>query len=325
MTLDGHASAVLDRLIGLGSADSVLVISDPSADDAVVAALVAAVTEAQAGPITISMPDVLKLGDELPRTVETAMAMADVVLLVVQWLPAWVAAKGFWRAVHEYGTRVFQFDPPYRLALENGITDAELATVAEHARTLRDRVRGADGLLIVDRFGNELRCRVDSTNLSVSSEFPGGFGFHKFPTGLFTLGVLPGSYAGRIVWDAVEGHPMREGDLIEVEVADGAVCRVAGQGTGMEHVAEQVAVCPAYALLTEFGLGTNPALPQERFLREAWHEGANRSAGIVHFGLGSAKTRGGPENTLFHTHLVARGTTVYALPDQVQVITDGQI
>jgi hypothetical protein len=251
--------------------------------------------------------------------------MADVVVLVVRWLPAWVATEGLWRAIHEYGTRVLQLDPPHGLALENGVSDTELEQISEYGKRLLRTVESASGLLIVDRFGNELRCNVDSRNVQVSSDFPVRFGFGKFPTGLFTVSVVPGTYEGRITWDAVEGYPMNDGDLIEADVADGVVQRIGGQGAGKEHVAEKVAISTDFARLTEFGLGINPAIPEEQFLRQPWHEGANRSAGIVHFGLGSSRTGEGRGNRPFHTHLVSREASVYTLPDVVPVITSGRI
>lgn len=322
--LQRHAADVLERLLGLQQGDEVVLVTDPTADEEVVAAVRAAALDSGARTVTLAVPEVVQLGDRLDGPVDGALAQADVALLVTQWLPAWVAARGFWRAVHEYGTRVLQFDPPYRIALENGLTDAELEAVVQNSRVLRERVRGATELLIVDRFGNELRCGVDATNLSVSDHFPTAFGFAKFPVGLFTLGVRPGTYSGRIVWDAVEGVPWREGDRIEIEAAEGAVTCVSGVGAGMEFVARQVALAPAYALLTEFGLGTNPALPEEAFLREDWHEGVNRSAGILHFGLGSSRTPGA-DGRIFHTHLVTREASVLTLPDRGVVLMDGRV
>lgn len=324
-TLLNNASTVLDRLVGIKSEDSVLLISDPTADSAVLAALTEAIHDAKARPVTISMPEVLLMGDEVPRSVEAALAMADIVVLVVRWLPAWVATRGLWRAIHEYGTRVLQLDPPHGLALVNGVNDIELEQVSEYAEKVRRTVESASGLLIVDRFGNELRCNVDSCNIQTSSEFPFRFGFGKFPTGLFTVSVVPGTYEGRITWDAVEGYPMVDGDLIEADVADGIVQRIGGHGAAKEHVAEKVAISTAFAQLTEFGLGINPAIPEEQFLRQPWHEGANRSAGIVHFGLGSSRTGEGRGDRPFHTHLVSRAASVYALPDVVPVIKSGRI
>ena len=324
--LEQNAMFALDRLVGLRRKDTVLVISDPTADLNVLAALKEALGNSGASYAVVSVPKVVEMGVELPAPIDSALALADVAVLVSAWFPAWVATKAFWRAVHEYGTRVLHIDPPHRLVLEEGMTDADLVAVAECGHALQERIEGATGLLIADRFGNELRCDIDSRNCHVSADFPLEFGFSKLPTGVFTASVLPGTYEGRIRSDAVEGFPMRDGDFIEVDAKGGVVTGVRGRGAGKDHVAEKVSVSAAFAQLTEWGVGTNPSISEERFLQQPWHEAANRSAGIIHFGLGSAHTVAGAAGRVpYHTHLVARKATVYALPASVPLVLSGRI
>jgi hypothetical protein len=321
--LEDNALAALERLVGLRSGDSVLLIRDPSADDNVVAALAPAVRVAGGELLVVALPEVLEQGREPPAPLRAAMALADIVVLVSRWLPAWVATRAMWGAIHEYGTRVLQIDPPHRLVLEQGVEPAELEEIVGRGRALGERLHGATGLLIVDRFGHELRCEIDSRNCHVSSEFPIDVGFTKLPAGVFTTAVVPGTYRGSIVWDAVEGLAMDDDDAIRACAVDGAVTEVAGSGAGMQHVAVQVAAAAANGRLTEFGVGINASVPARRYLREPWHEAANRSAGVVHFGLGAPDP--GSERPPFHTHLVALEATVYALPSEVPLVTSGRI
>src|SRR5580704_15335606 len=99
------ARFILDRFVGLQSSDEALLISDPTADQEALATFRRALEEVASSCVTLSMPDTVETGDELPRSVDAALAAADVVVFVSKWFPAWVATRGFWRAIHEYGTR----------------------------------------------------------------------------------------------------------------------------------------------------------------------------------------------------------------------------
>lgn len=321
-----NASFALERLLGLCAGDSLVLISDPTADLSVVQALAEAVSACGASHVAISMPAALEMGDDLPAAVAAAVATADAVVLVSSWFPAWVATSGMWRAINEYGTRVLHVDPPHRMVLESGMAEEDVTAIVDNGRVLEERLGAADGLLIVDRAGNELRCSINAGNRHVSLEFPVQFGFTKLPSGVFTVAVTPGSYEGRIVWDAVDGIGAVAGDWIEVEVEQGGVTNVRGRGAGADYVAEKVAVSRAFAQVTEFGVGTNPSVPSRDFLGEDWHEAANRHAGTVHYGLGSAHTASGPAGRVpFHTHLVSLDASVYAMPGRVPLVVSGTI
>lgn len=326
MALQDNAAIALERLVGVEPGESVLLLTDPSADSGVRDGFAAAIRAARAEPVALAVPTVLEMGEELPDAIDDALSRADVAVIVSRWLPSWVATKGMWRALNEYGTRVLHVDPPHLAVLGQRIETHHLESITRSGRALRAALDGAKQVLLIDRHGNELRCGIDAANCHVSEEFPVEFGFTKLPSGVFTVSVEPGTYEGRFVWDAVEGCPRAPGDRIEVAVEAGVVVGVDGHGEGMEYVRRQVAVSEEFARVTELGIGTNPGVRATDLLGHRWHEAANRAAGIVHFGLGSSHTAEGPGGRLpFHTHLVSLDTSAYALPDRTPLLDRGRI
>lgn len=321
--MEHTALAILSEVVSVGAKDSVVVLHDPSVPQSVVDALARSSLRLGHHVTVVSVPAVLAMTEEPPNDIATILCVADVVLLASQWHAPWMASRAVWRAIYEYSTILLHFDPPHALALSGKSCVGVLPAIEAAGARLLKALHGARHVQVSDRFGNVLTFGIHAGSYHFSSKFPLDVGFTQVPPGTFTVQIVPGSFEGRIAWDALEGYPSRRSAPVLADVEGGVVTRVSGDSAAARALDQSLRETPTFGMIGEFGIGLNPMIDVEAVLDSDWHESADRAQGVVHFGLGASMWRGRSGRMPFHTHAV----TLYADVkfDDSDVVTAGVI
>jgi leucyl aminopeptidase (aminopeptidase T) len=219
--------------------------------------------------------------------------------------------------VFEYGVRNYHIDPPHFLGLSTAAR-ADCESIASIAQHVLEEFGSETTLRISNANGTEVIYRTALNRMNIHDHFPSSYAM--IPIGSFVPHPFPDSVNGVMVFDALDGVAGVAGVPIEVTVENGIITNVVG-GVEADYLQEMFQRFKGTNTIGEIGFGINPYVPLMRCINEKWHEVANRSAGVVHAGIGSRFS----ETTQFHCHLLMMKPTVQIAETGHRIIEQGRL
>ena len=312
--------ARLFELVELQPGDDVIVVSDARAEERVAETAFNELLEAGADASWVRVRPRDRNGDELPRTITSALRSSDLVLLLTSWSPSHSA--GVVEAMAA-GARVMSM-PGLRMGLlGRGAMTAEFRAVKELTDRWGEHLARGQTVRVETERGTSLTAELGGWRrlpLLDGGPLPRGLGcLGNFPAGEAAIAPIEGTASGTVVVDlTVSTTPAPLQEEIVLTVEGGVVTDIQG---GQDAATVQGFLDEAgesARVVAEIALGTNP---------EALHSGIiledEKKLGTAHVGLGNATGFGGENFSPVHIDGVFGAATVSV--DGVPLIVEGEV
>ena len=314
----GH---VLRTILACRAGDDLLLLADTGVDPEIVRALTGAGRKIGASVVTMRLDLPSEPGYEVPRSVAAAMTGASAIVVVTAFHPSFFRTAGVWRAVYEFAVPLLHIDPPHELSLlrSEELINPERMTAISSA--LADELRGAKTVRVIQGDA-ELVARFDPGTIHYSNEFPLRQGLAVCPPGVCVFMPDHNSVQGTAVFEALDGFAGPAIEPIRMEVRAGKIESVAG-GAEAEALRKVFDSVEGSGVLSEMGIGLNPAIAFGDVVSSPWHESVNRAAGVFHAGIGSTFWR--RSAVPYHAHVASHRATLVAEPGGRVIVDQGRL
>jgi leucyl aminopeptidase (aminopeptidase T) len=310
------AEKIVRICAGIQPGEKVLVIAEPRML-AVAAHISAAVQNAGAACVDITIPPREYDGQEPPAPVAAAMSASDVFLSCVYTSITHTHAV---KAAVAAGARGLVLTHWNEGMLATGGIDADFDAIAPVCRAVAAKLANATEVILTTPQGTNLRFSASGRrgNALVGVVAPGEFS--TLPTIEANVSPLEGTAEGLIVADASIPY-LGIGVLNEpvtLEVSKGYVTSVTGGPQAEQfktHLENQHD--PECFNVAELGVGLNPCCHFTGFMLE--DEGVE---GSVHIGIGTSITLGGTIKAATHYDVIMTGATLLA--DGMPILVNGE-
>lgn len=300
MTVDDACARVVADCLAVRRGETVLILRDHQQTLGLHDGFVAAVREAGAVPVVVSLPPAGGAAD-VPPAARAALECANAILLCTPWI-----------FPHELRGQALAAGA--RLLSLCGVTDTMLERAGEVDYSRLSEITGsvaaafihATILTITTPAGTDIRANIaDRPVFSLDGVAVRPGTASGLPGGVVAVTPAPGSAEGRLVLDgSIEGLGLL-GEPAVLTVEAGRVAAAAGGETARWLEAQWAAEPPDARLVAEFGIGTNPFA---RYCGRMVED--ERVAGSAHVGFGRNTHLGGEITEGAHRDAAMRQPTV---------------
>jgi aminopeptidase len=312
-TIERVCQKIVKECIGLDKKETCLLVKDLETSE-LHHGLVAAIRAYGGVPLVLGLPEEAYLQGPLPRGVEAAMVLADVVLICTKKIfphkPRKVAA--------EAGARVLSMCTVTKeIALRALHVDYdELSRVT---RSLADALSQASEVLIRSQVGTEIRMAIMgrlTVYLDGLAREPGQSSV--LPAGVVATVPLPETAEGKVVLDRSIASIGLLKNPVSLTVKRGRIEKIQGNEEAEELLRILEAADENARCIAEVGLGTNPKATYIGNLVED-----ERVRGSGHIGLGRNTHLGGAIESSLHMDATIRKPSIY-LDGQI-IVREGNL
>jgi len=254
------------------------------------------------------------------RTTPTQLAVARAIVLKNRCdVPSAVVMVNMWSATHTR-LRLLLNTAGSRVVSMPGFTAHMFATAMRvNVRRMTGRTRRGAALLsrscsvrVTCPKGTDIVFSVRGRRGHSDSGIPGPGEFSNLPAGEAYIAPVEGTAEGTIV--AGRGSRCAYRPPVVFSVHRGCTVRISGHTRG-RYYSELFRANPSFAVLAEFGVGTNDRAIVESDMLEA-----EKVLGTVHFAFGDNSTFGGRNRAAFHQDFLVFSPTVVAVRGKRSVV-----
>ncbi len=301
--MEEGARLVLTTSAGLRPGEKILVVADETTRT-VGEAFHAAANALGGDPVLVLMRPRASDGEEPPEPIGTAMAAADLILLVTSRSLSHTHAR---RSANHAGARVVSMPGASEDMLRGGGLATDWSKIHDVVRRVARRLRGAQEIRLVSAVGTDLTFGVagrdwiaEDTGLCTRKG-----AFTTLPAGELFIAAVEGTAAGRLVADVYFDEVLVE--PVSAILKEGHANRILGAPKAVETMNRGGRDGRA---LGRFGFGLNP---QARV--GGPHLEAEKALGSAHLGFGDNLVIGGK---------IHCGVRVEAILSEVGIEADGK-
>lgn len=299
------ARNITDRVLGVRSGESVLVLTDSDCPVSVTEALAFALGAAGAHPLILTMEPHTVGGQEPAAAVAAALHAVDAAILQDSYALFHTdavrdALRAGVRTVDMWGTTE-------DMMLHGGLL-ADHAALAQLTRRVDAVMRTASEVTLTTEEGTDLRLSLAGRpTFPLVADATSRGGHAGLPAGEVAVSPVPGSAQGVIV----DPYVLERKDIayrsepFRMEIRDGRAVQISG-GREAQVVAAMVEESGESARnIAEFALGTNRWCRLGVSLREV-----KKALGTAHVAIGDSMSLGGEVNSPLHMDMIFRRPTV---------------
>jgi leucyl aminopeptidase (aminopeptidase T) len=310
----------LFQLVDLQQDDELVIVSDSRSDECVARTVC---DEALARGVDATWTHVRardRNGDELPRSVRSAIQSTDLVVLLTSWSPS--HSMGVIDAM-AHGARVLSMPGFTSDLVGRGAMTADYGAVKALTDLWGEHLARGRSIKITTAAGTELHAELGGwarLPLLDSGPLPRGMGgLGNFPAGEAAISPIEGTAHGRVVVDMTASTtraPLATPIVLTIEHGTVVAIEGGGEAVALERFLD--AAGESARVVAEIALGTNP---------RALHVGVmledEKRLGTAHVGLGNATGFGGLNESPVHVDGVFSAAT--ASVDDVPLLVEGEI